>query len=470
MNALRTRPAALVYLSLMLLGAATYFGGTHGIGIVRLLYLAGCVAVGFQALRFGAAYHFEALVVLFSFSPFLRRIVDYHCGFDPHGYMLTGPLLAALLPTPALAGAVLARDGPLGGRFGPYLLAVVCLGYAALLTVLHGGYVSAVTGLGKSASVLLYGCWLLAKAEDPRQVMRQGARAFALVMPIVGVYGIAQYLDPSPADRYWMIATRMSSVGLPEPQQVRVFSTLNSPASFGDFVVFGLMLLGFLRSRWELLICGAPGAVALLLSQSRTAWLALAGSIGYAALFAGTKRRAAALIVVTFVAGTFAVAATPLGGVISARLATLSQGPEGDASAAARLGELEYIFNHLDSYLIGSGTSWQEGTGWAYSTQGTEGSDGLIVQSIGMMGVVFGLLFTGSVVWAALRALSRVHYRAEVEFAVAGGLVMGQLLTIPVANPTGAEFGVFLWTVVAVAMRTPARPAAAPNLAPAGAR
>ena len=57
------------------------------------------------------------------------------------------------------------------------------------------------------ASVLLYGCWLMAKAEDPQQVMRQGARAFVVVMPIVGVYGVMQYYDPSPADSYWMTAT-----------------------------------------------------------------------------------------------------------------------------------------------------------------------------------------------------------------------------------------------------------------------
>jgi hypothetical protein len=470
MNVFRDRPAASLYLSFLVLGIVTYFGGTHDISEVRLLYLGGCVGVAFFALRLGTAYHFEVLVVLFAFSPFLRRIVDYHCGFDPHGYMLSGPLLAALLPTPALPAAVMAGDGLLAGRVKPYLLALVCLGYAALLTVVSGSYVSAVTGLGKSASVLLYGLWLLADAEDPRKVMRQGARAFALVMPIVGLYGIMQFLDPSPADRYWMIATNMASVGLPEPEKVRVFSTLNSPASFGNFMVFGLVLIGFVRSRWELLICGTPAAIALLLSQSRTSWLALAGSIGYTALSANTKRRATALIVVVLVAGTFAVAATPLSGVISARLDSISKAPSSDASAMVRLGEIEYIFNHLDSYLIGSGMFWHEGTGWAFASQGTEASDGLIVQSIGMMGVVFGLLFVGSVIWAALRALSRVRYRSEVEFVIAGALVIGQLLTVPFVNPTGAEFGVFLWTVIAVATRTPARSASARKLAPAGAR
>src|SRR5262249_47725544 len=101
-NMLRARPVLSLYLSLLLLGLATYFGGTHGISAVRVLYLFGCVGVAVHALRFGTAYHFEALVVLFAFSPYLRRIVDYGCGFEVHGYMLTGPLLAALIPTTAL--------------------------------------------------------------------------------------------------------------------------------------------------------------------------------------------------------------------------------------------------------------------------------------------------------------------------------------------------------------------------------
>jgi hypothetical protein len=454
-NVLRTPPALSLYLSLLLLGVATYLGGTYGISAVRLLYLFGCMAVAFQALRFGTAYHFEALIVLFAFSPYLRRIVDYGCGFEVHGYMLTGPLLAALLPTTALPAAVMATRGHLVGRLGPYLLAIVCLGYAAFLPVLNGDYVSALAGFGKSASVLLYGCWLLAKAEDPQQVIRQGARAFAVVTPIVGIYGIMQYFNPSPADSYWMTASAMSSIGLPEPEQVRVFSTMNSPASLGNFLGFGLMLVGFVRSRWNLLMCFGPGSVALLLSQSRTAWLALAASIIYTLFYSTTRLRALIIVVAVASATTFAIIATPLGDVISNRLETISDSPSQDGSAQARLGQLVFIFGHLDNYLLGSGTGGQNGNGLEYSTQSTGAYDGMIVWSITAMGIFVGLIFDISVIWAGLQGLLRLSHRAPPEFVIAAGLVAGQLITIPLVNPTSAEFGIFFWAVVAVAARTP---------------
>jgi hypothetical protein len=455
MNVLRARPALTLYLSILLLGLVTYLGGAHGISAVRLVYLFGCVGVGFQALRFGTAYHFEALVVLFAFSPYLRRIVDYGCGFEVHGFMLTGPLLAALVPTTALPAAVMATRGHLVGRLGPYLVAFLCLGYSALLPVLNGDYVSAVTGFGKSASVLLYGCWLLANAEDPQQVVRQGARAFAVVMPITGIYGIMQYFDPSPADSYWMTASAMSSIGLPEPEQVRVFSTMNSPASLGNFLVFGLMLVGFVGSRWRFLICFGPGSVALLLSQSRTAWLALAASIIYTLFYSTTKLRSLILVIAIASATTFAIIATPFGDVISARLETVSDSPSQDGSAQARLDELVFIFGHLDNYLLGSGTGWQNGTGLEHSSQSTGAFDGMIVWSINAMGVFFGLLFDFSIIWSGLQALLQVSRRSPPEFVIAAGLLAGQLITIPLVNPTGAEFGIFFWAVAAIAARAP---------------
>jgi hypothetical protein len=463
MRGFEARPAIPLYLSLILLFVATYLGGTHGISAVRFLYLIGCVAVAYQALRLGPAYHFEVLVVLFAFSPFLRRIVDYSCGYDAHGLMLSGPLLAALLPTIALPAAIFAKRGPLVGRLGPYLLATLCLGYAAMVSELNGHYVSAITGFGKSASVLLYGCWLLAYAENPQQLMRQGARAFAIVMPIVGLYGIMQFLNPSPADRYWMITSAMASIGFPEPQQVRVFSTLNSPASLGNFIVFGLVLVGVLGGRWALLICSGAAAAALLLSQSRTSWLALAGSIVFMLFFYRTKARSAMIAVVIASVGAFVIVATPLGDVILPRLQSVAGGLSGDGSALARLHDIRFIFDHLENYLVGSGMSWHAGTGEEYNPQETGAWDGLIVWSISVMGVFFGLAFVISILWVGLQAALRVGQRARPEFVVAGALVAGQLLTIPLNNPTGAEFGIFFWTVVAVALRTPTARRALPH-------
>jgi hypothetical protein len=369
--------------------------------------------------------------------------------------MLMGPLLAALVPTTSLPAAILAKRGHLVGRLGPFVLITICLGYGSLVSELNGGYYSAVVVLGKSVSVLLYGYWLIAAADDPSLVMRQGARAFMLIMPIVGAYGIAQYFDPSPADRYWMIYSNMSSIGLPEPEQVRVFSTLNSPASLGNFIVFGLVLVGFLRRPWEVLVCSVPGAVAILLSQSRTTWIAFAVSIVYMFFFTGTRLRSRNLSLAIVVIATFTVLLTPLGDAISGRLQTISDSPGNDGSAIARLDEYRFLFDHLDMYLFGSGPSGPSGTGWGRATLALPAPDGLIVQSINAMGVFGGLLLVTGVIWAALQAIVRVDRRAAPEFVIAAALVLGQIVTIPLNNPTGAEFGILFWSAAAIASRAP---------------
>jgi len=449
------RPTMLLYLLLATLILTAWAGGAAGISSVRVLYLAGCIGVAYQAVRFGPGYHFEALVVLFAFSPFLRRIVDYECGYDPLGLMLTGPLLAGLVPTAGLATSILSKRGHLIGRLGPYLLTTLTLSYAALVLEFSGQYVPAVAGFGKSMSVLLYGCWLLAAAEDPRRVVRHGARAFLVVLPVVSIYGYIQYIDPSSADRYWMISSAMSSVGYPEPQRVRVFSTLNSPESMANFIVFGLLLIAVLRRFWEVLLCSGPAVVALLLSQARTAWVALAAAIFYSFFFSKTWLRCTLLAGVVLVAGTFAVVATPAGDIIATRLQTLTDSTGGDFSGEARLDEFQFIFNHVEDYLFGGVTEGSGKTGWETNTRSLAASDGLIVSSIQAMGIIGGPIFIFGVVWAALQGLAHLQRRAEPEFVVAGGLVFGQLVVIPLSNPTGAEFGILFWSLIAIAARTP---------------
>jgi hypothetical protein len=71
------------------------------------------------------------------------------------------------------------------------------------------------------------------------------------------------------------------------------------------------------------------------------------------------------------------------------------------------------------------------------------------------MGIFFGLMFLGAVIWAGLRALLGVGRRAPLEFVTTAALVAGQLATIPLVNPTSAEFGVFFWSAIAIALRSP---------------
>ncbi len=88
----------------------------------------------------------------------------------------------------------------------------------------------------------------------------------------MGVYGTLQFLDPPMWDQYWMTNAPMSSIGSPEPFEVRVFSTLNAPGPFAVVVMAGLLLLSGGRGglvRWT---AAGAGYVSFLLSLVRAAW------------------------------------------------------------------------------------------------------------------------------------------------------------------------------------------------------
>lgn len=100
-------------------------------------------------------------------------------------------------------------------------------------------------------------------------------RSFSYLAVIVAVYGIYQYIVFPPWDEFWMISAKMNSIGLPEPQNFRVFSILNSPGPAGVFLGLGLAVMT-VQKKWRAF--GIVGimvvAFALLLTLVRVGWIA----------------------------------------------------------------------------------------------------------------------------------------------------------------------------------------------------
>ena len=105
--------------------------------------------------------------------------------------------------------------------------------------------------------------------------------------PVHRSVGLGSILD----DSYAPIA----SIGQPLPYEVRVFSTMNGPASFATFTSAGLILICMLTNRFRAMAL-IPGVVALLLSSYRTAWLSFAVGILFCLLFSPTRGRAGMLL------------------------------------------------------------------------------------------------------------------------------------------------------------------------------
>ena len=272
-------------------------------------------------------------------------------------------------------------------------------------------------------------------------------------MPIMGVYGIVQYLAPSLADQFWMRNTPIDSIGSPEPGMVRVFSTMNSPASLACFLISGLMLVGFLRGRIGVVIACAPAAVTLLLSQVRSAWIALAIAIGYTLFFRATALRATMIALTILVAGVFAVVATPLGDVIQTRLQTLSASPGDDGSARVRFQEFALLLEHAEDHLIGYGEDFSGVSHIQGGVLTVQASDGMIINHMMTMGLVVGLICIFVTIWIAVQAVGSVGREAGPEFVIAASLVLGNIAVCPLTDPTGAEIGLLFWSFIAVCLR-----------------
>jgi O-Antigen ligase len=428
--------------AILLLFVAVTIGPTLG-PLFRPLFVAGCGAVGWYAWRIGPSAHVQVALFLFAFAPFARRVVDLSAGYDQTGLMLIGPLLAILSPLPHLR-RYLEDDDEMRPGVTPMLVVTGCVIYAAAISLFQGDWFNSASGILKWLSPLVYALALLRYANRDEMVQAITS-AFLAILPITGLIGIVQYINPPDWDRYWMQFAPISSVGQPLPYEVRVFSSMNGPASFATFTAAGLLLACFLRSRWYLPLAAIPAALALLLSLYRTAWISLAVGVLFCLLFKSTRMRAAAILLGSFGAVVSAATLPPFASVVSERLATLSEGTA-DSSAQERLDEYLALWNQTDSNVFGTGfTTVDVGSAGAVAT------DGMIIGCWVAMGIVVGLFCLSALVWATLNMVAAAWRDGRREAIVVGAIGCGALVQLPLANIASGELGFLFWTFAALA-------------------
>ena len=421
--------------ALLIIGIAAA-GASLG-GLSRPVFVLASGIVGWFAWRQSPATHLQAALILFTFAPFVRRVVDLHVGYDQLGLMLIGPLLAILVPVIYLPRQLERYRIP---EFAMWPLGIVATGvvYAGILSMAQGDWNNAASGMLKWLAPLLYAALLMLSAERA-ELIKAATSAFAFILPVVGIYAIYQYVDPSAWDVYWMQFAPIPSIGLPVPYGVRVFGTMNAPASFATFTATGLFLIGFSKRPWTALLA-IPAALGLLLSLYRTAWISLAVSILFCLLFAGTRRRAGMILAGIGVAVLLAVLFTPFGDVVVDRLSTLSEGSQ-DGSAQERLEEFVTLWNLPDSSLFGSGFTITD-----VGAAGAMPIDGMIIACWLSMGIMVGGICLAALFWAIGNTLAVAWSDPAPEAVVIGALALGALSQMPLANITSGESGFLFWT------------------------
>ncbi|WP_157178298.1 O-antigen ligase family protein [Terriglobus roseus] len=207
------------------------------------------------------------------------------------------------------------------GRLKWMVLIVATYAYASFVGYMLHSPIALVQEAITWAGPLAFALYLFVQREHVAEMLETFRDQFMLGTLVMGLYGIYQYVFLAPWDATWMEQSTLSTIGTPEPFGVRVFSTMNAPQTFADFIVFGILFST--ASTRRLRFFAIPvGLMALGLTNSRSAWIGGVVGMCFIIFFFPAKRRLQIMMAL-------------LGSVLL--LAVLSQVPEVNEQLTRRL-------------------------------------------------------------------------------------------------------------------------------------
>lgn len=270
-------------------GAVT-LAGLGGLGgrLFAVVFVGAAVVAGLIAYYRAPTRYVVFVFALWFFAPFVRRVVDLHHGFQPASFVLMAPVLVTLL---SLLTAVYRARELRGALMYPFVFMLTGVLYGFFIGVLKNGLFPAtyalLTWIGPiSLSMHLILNWRILPA------LRKAFLDFLQwTLPVLGAYGIYQVVALPAWDQYWMVAANMASIGMPVPFGFRAFGTMNSPGPYAVALMLGMLFL-FGTARRGMVLSLTLALLALLLTRTRTGWVALAMGL-LIIQFMGPLRRAA---------------------------------------------------------------------------------------------------------------------------------------------------------------------------------
>jgi hypothetical protein len=256
-----------VAIGVFILATAAMLTGLGGRG-ANIAYLVMAIVTGGVLISRSPVMYSSFSLWLWFVSPFVRRVLDYHHGWNPtNPVLLAPPIVAALSILTLLRNARELR----GRLFAPYLLILGALGYGYAVGLINAGLIPATYALLTWIAPLMFGVHLALSWRHYPALNVAIRKTFAFALPILATYGIYQFVRAPAWDVAWMINADLKSLGSPLPFLMRVFGTLNTPGPFAGFLLAGMLMLlagtGYVRFPGI-----AVAFVALLLARTRAVW------------------------------------------------------------------------------------------------------------------------------------------------------------------------------------------------------
>jgi len=207
---------------------------------------------------------------LWWYAPFVRRVFDFHNGFNITSPVLLGPPIVALLSVMTLLRYTKDLRGSL---YAPFLFVLAAIAYGYSIGLVNGGLVPASYSLLTWIAPVAFGVHLGIRWRSYEKVAAAVSRVFDFALPILAAYGIYQFIKLPAWDATWMRNAQMRSIGVPLPYLLRVFGTMNTPGPYASFLCCGILMALRHKGFWRY-----PGIalamVSILLTSTRAAWIA----------------------------------------------------------------------------------------------------------------------------------------------------------------------------------------------------
>jgi hypothetical protein len=450
----------------LLIGAVTVRSPQASVTLVLLVFL---LAVRSQSRTSG-------LVVLWSFwllAPMVRRMLDLASetsGADPLS-------LLPFLGTGALALMEL-RENRLNRRARLILLAGAFsfllgapLGFIADPAAASFAAVAYLAGL--SGFVLGWGDGVRPEAGSTLY------RTLAVALVPLSIYAVVQYFVPLASwDENWVEAGELGSIGAPQEEKIRVFSTLNSPFTFAIVLATGMLLsLGTAQRASKSALYLLPLAIALALTYVRSAWLALVVGILVFAFTArgGAGGRVVAVVTICLVGLVAVGGSNATTQAFTERITSLGS-PEEDVSAQERLETTRRLLPESSQKPLGTGLGQ---AGLAVRLE--EGDEpGLVDVDDGYLSLLyqsgpFALLLLLAAIFESVRAAIAALRRAPPDERQARAALLATIVMLLVALASADVLfglpGAIFWYLCGLAVATAAsEPPTATGAEPASQR
>ncbi len=386
---------------------------------------------------------------LWVLTPLIARIADYQSSWDPQRTMLVTPFLVS-----AISGVTMFRHLSMASVLGvgPFALVALGIGYGALIGAVSTNPMSMLRALLDWLVPVAFGFHLFWNWQDYPNYMSAIRKTFLWGVLLTGSYGIFQYITAPEWDCRWLIDSGMnSSLGKPEPFELRVWSTMHAAGQYASFLMAGLLLLLSDTSVIKL-PATVVGYISFLLSLVRSSWGGWL--IGFVVMVVSVKAKSQIRFVIfALIAAILIIPLSqmdPFSTVISGRISTLFD-LENDTSFNARTGDIGSLFINALSKPLGNGIGnlWVMGPNGVLSQIVTDFGIADVFITLGWIGGIPYLLGTGMLLTKAMQSNEASH---DSFLSAARAISFSMIAQMVFANALLSVSGMLIWSFLGISL------------------